>query len=324
MLNLRVAFSDNPRVRPLADGSVSVPGCHLAFHFDTPPNWFERHLRDSAYDVFEFSVAHYLITRDRPQPRWDWVALPVFLSKALAALNTWVHPAAGIGSEADLVGKRFGIPDFTMTAGLWFRAMLRTVHGIDASQMQWYVGRSRSHSQGVLMGVNELPLPGIQVSWLYEVGALDRMLHAGQLDAAFATDEDPIRTTNGDLQPLFPDGGERFIQAFFERLHYVPVNHTVLLQRRLAEQHPWLPRALYEAFERAKQAAYQRDPRSRLVFPKTDPNMQIRLYGEDPYAPGVRANQAMLQHAAEQSSREGTLRKMPTIEELFEPSLRTT
>jgi len=30
----------------------------------------------------------------------------------------------------DQRGKRFGIPDFTMTAGLWLRAILREVHGI--------------------------------------------------------------------------------------------------------------------------------------------------------------------------------------------------
>src|SRR5215216_1551672 len=197
-VQLRCAFSDNPRIRPLVERAVKARDCELSFAFDSPPNWFERHLRDSAFDVFEFSLAHYLITRDRPRPQWDWIALPVFLSKALGAMQTLVHVNSGIESVNDLRGKRFGIPDFTMTAGLWLRAMLREVHGIQPGDVQWFVGRSRGHSQGVLLGVDQQPLPSIRLHWLYEAGAIDRMLRAGELDAGYATTEDPIHRSGGE------------------------------------------------------------------------------------------------------------------------------
>jgi 4,5-dihydroxyphthalate decarboxylase len=324
MLELRCAFSDNPRVRPLAEGVVRPRGCRLSFAFDAPPHWFERHLRESAFDVFEFSLAHYLITRDRPRPTWDWVALPLFLSKALGGLRTWVRPAAGISRPEDVRGKRFGIPDFTMTAGLWLRVMLREVAGVDASELRWFVGRARGHSQGVLLGVDRQSLPGLSVTWLYEAGALDRLLRTGQLDLAFATDEDPIHAEDGGLEPLFADGGQRFVRAFFERRGFVPANHTVLVQRRLAEAHPWLPAALYEAFERSKTEAYRRDPRTRAVFPDADLPAQLDLYGEDPYVSGLAANRSMVALAAEQSAREGTIAHPPDVDRLFWPSLRET
>jgi 4,5-dihydroxyphthalate decarboxylase len=326
-VKLRCAFSTNPRVQPLADGTIRVRDCDLEFSFDSPPNWFERHLRDSAFDVFEFSIAHYLITRDRPQPRWDWIGLPLFLSKALAAFTSVVNIHSGINRLEDLPGKRFGIPDFTMTAGLWLRAMLREVHGMQASDLEWFVGRSKSHSQGVLMGIDETPLANIRLRWLYEAGALDRLLRAGELDVAFATDEDPINQRDPVLRPLFPDGGRGLVGEFFVRRGFAPVNHTVLVQRRLVEDHPWLPQALYEAFEASKLEAYRRDPSTRLVFPTDDAQdaqEQTRRYGDDPFLSGVRANREMLLTAAEQSVLEGTIRAVPAVDELFDVSLRST
>ncbi len=324
-MELRCAFSNNPRIRPLVDRAVQPRDVQLSFSFDSPPNWFERHLRDSAFDVFEFSLAHYLITRDRPRPQWDWIALPIFLSKALGAMQSVVHVGSGIHALGDLRGKRFGIPDFTMTAGLWMRAMLREVHGIQPGELLWYVGRSRSHSQGVLMGIDEHPLPGICLQWLYEAGAINRMLHAGELDAGYATAEDPIDTTGDDLEPLFPDGGRQLVSDFFRRRGFVPANHLVLMQRRLAEEHTWLPAALFEAFEASKQEAYRRDAGTRLVFPplsEEDADAQIDLFGDDPYASGISRNVAMVTMAAEQSALESTISRAPAVPDLFHDSLR--
>jgi 4,5-dihydroxyphthalate decarboxylase len=325
-LKLRCAFSMNPRVLPLADGTVRVRGCELEFAFDSPPNWFERHLRDSAFDVFEFSLAHYLITRDRPRPQWDWVGIPVFLSKALAAFRSVVNIHSGIQDVQDLRGKRFGIPDFTMTAGLWLRAMLRDVHGIQPADLEWFVGRSRTHSQGVLLGIDEQPLLNIRLRWLYEAGALDRLLRAAELDVAYATDEEPIDESDPVLRPLFPDGGRALVGDFFARRGFVPANHTLLVQRRLTEEHPWLPEALYEAFEASKHEAYRRDPSTRYIFPVEDAQdaaEQAERYGEDPFASGLAANRDMLVQAAEQSVLEGTISQVPPIDELFHPAVRT-
>jgi 4,5-dihydroxyphthalate decarboxylase len=326
-VKLRCAFSTNPRVLPLADGTIRVRGCELEFAFDSPPNWFERHLRESAFDVFEFSLAHYLITRDRPRPQWDWIGLPVFLSKALAALNCFVNIHSGIQGVEDLPGKRFGIPDFTMTAGLWLRAMLREVHGIQAEDLEWFIGRSRTHSQGVLLGIDEKALPNIPLRWLYEAGALDRLLRAGEIDVAYATDEDPIDARDPVLRPLLPDAGRALVGDFFTRRGFVPANHTVLVQRRLVEEHPWLPEALFEAFEASKQEAYRRDPSARCIFPVKDAQdaaEQRERFGEDPFASGVAPNREMLVMAAQQSEMEGTIGQVPRVDELFHPSVRTT
>jgi hypothetical protein len=109
----RCAFSTNPRVQTLADGTVRVPDCDLEFSVDSPPNWFDVSFRESAFAVFEFSLANYHITLDRPQPRWDWIGLPPFVSKALGAFSSVVNVNSGIQGMEDL---RFGIPACPCTA----------------------------------------------------------------------------------------------------------------------------------------------------------------------------------------------------------------
>ena len=69
------------------------------------------------------SLSEYLVTRERAQGnRWQWYALPIFPAKAFLWLGLFVRTAAGITDLSDLRGKRVGIPDYVMTAALWFRS----------------------------------------------------------------------------------------------------------------------------------------------------------------------------------------------------------
>lgn len=124
MLKLRAAFSPNPRIRPLVEREVQAPGIELDFRLAGAGELFEWHLQGSDCDVFEFSISHHMTVMERDDPRWDWLALPIFLSKATPGLGTYVRAGAGIETAADLGGTRFGLPDFSMTGGLWLRAML--------------------------------------------------------------------------------------------------------------------------------------------------------------------------------------------------------
>ena len=73
-----------------------------------------------------------LITREKATgDRWQWCALPIFPAKAFVWLGLFINTASGIKSLADLRGKRVGVPDYVMTAALWFRVFLRELHGIE-------------------------------------------------------------------------------------------------------------------------------------------------------------------------------------------------
>jgi 4,5-dihydroxyphthalate decarboxylase len=324
-LRLRAAFSANPRVSPLIDGTVRIPG--VEFQWDSGPagELHERHLRDSAHDVFEFSISNYLVTRERFQDLWDWVMIPVYASKATLAVNTLVNVDAGIASGAELTGRRFGIPDYTMTAGLWFRAQLRQLWGIQPGEITWVIGRQGEQSHGHQMGFEQAPPRGVTLEWSNPV-EVNRMLQDGDLDAAFPSEDVPIDRDAGRVARLFPDRGRQFFAQYAAAAGFLPVNHVVLMQRRLVEAEPWLAEALLEAFEASKQEAYRRDRRSRGVFrdPNDDVEEQIASFGEDPFAYGLTANLAMLDTAAEQSFVDGLTTRQQDLRQWIAEPVRGT
>src|SRR5581483_6571827 len=113
---------------------------------------------------------------------------------------------------------------------------------------------------------------------------------------------------------------------FYRAVGFVPVNHTVVLQRRVAEQNPWLPEALFEAFERGKQDAFRRDAVARRVFREGgDPEWEASVFGADPFPSGLAANRAMLEMCAAQVYRDGLIRKpVNDVAQLFWESVRST
>jgi 4,5-dihydroxyphthalate decarboxylase len=305
-LRLRAAFSANPRVAPLMEGAVRIPGLQLDWDTGSAGDLHERHLRDSAHDVFEFSISNYLVTRERLDDLWDWVMIPVYASKATLGINTLVNVDAGISEGRDLRGCRFGIPDYTMTAGLWFRAQLKELWDIDPGDITWVVGRQGEQSHGAQMGFEQRPPTGVRLEWS-DPASVNRMLQEGELAAAFPAEDVPIDTSTGRVARLFPDRGREFFAQYAASAGFLPVNHVVLVQRRLVEAEPWIAEALLEAFEVSKQEAYRRDRRARGVFrdANDDVDAQVAVFGEDPFPYGVTANLDMLRVASRQSHLDG-------------------
>ena len=163
MLTLKGAFSTNPRSVPLVDGAVQVKGVdiHWETTFKNPGELFAAQLRDNAFDVFEFSISDYVNVRSRPSARWQWTAIPIFLSRALLQLNTWVNVQSGITGAGDMKGKRLAVADYTQTAFVWFRAMVDRLYGIQGRDIAWYNGRIGNESHSVLLGLQDDPPPGV-------------------------------------------------------------------------------------------------------------------------------------------------------------------
>jgi 4,5-dihydroxyphthalate decarboxylase len=325
LLKLRGAFSQNPRLAPLLDGTVKPEGIEIEWEMGSPGPMFHHHLKENDFDVFEFSISDYMIVHDRPQLRErGWTALPIFYSRAFLALNSYVNTESGMETFADLKGKSFGIPDFTMTAGLWMRAMIKELYGFGPEDVIWYNGRTQADSHGVLMGIDDDP-PGVKILWMDRGDAINEKLHSGEIAAAYG-DQISVPLKEGPtVRKLFDDRGRGWVEEFVAKTGFTPVNHTVVLQQRIAEQEPWVPEALFDAFERSKQEAYRRNPKEAyLLFPDLDPNKQAEIFGEDPYPSGLSKNRAMLQMAARQSHEEGLTHRPAKVDELFWESVRGT
>jgi len=325
MLTLQGAFSSNPRVAPLIDGTVRVPGVEIRWEiFENPGVLFAKQMRDDAFDVFEFSISDYINIRSRPASRWDWTALPVFLSKALLQLNTWVNVRSGVAGAEDLKDKRLAVGDYTQTAFLWFRAMIERLYGIRSRDIFWYNGRGGQESHSVLLGLDTSPPEGVSITFLPGPEAINPLLQSGEIDAANATSM-PIDTKSPLVRRLFPDLGKGFMEAFHSAVGFTPVNHTVGLKRRVVEANPWLPEALFEAFERSKEEAYRRDPGARNIVRKQEGlTWDGSGFGDDPYASGLAANRTMLAMGVDQALKDGLIRERVQADGLFWESLRNT
>lgn len=328
MLKLRGTFSENPRLAPLLDGTVKAKGIELEFEMGHPAELHERHLRDDENDVFEFSISHYMMTKEHPSSigKWDWAALPIFFSKALLCMNTFVNVDSGVEHPRDLKGKKMGVPDFSMTAALWWRAMLRELYGYHAWDVEWFVGRSAETSHSALIGEGATSFdPKIAITWPNRPQVLDELLQSGVIDAAYpAGSEVAITADSGRVKPIFSDGGHEWVAEFVRATGFGPVNHTVVVQQKVLEKDPWVAEALYEAFEESKQESYRREAKARSLYPKQDLAKQVEEFGDDPYVSGVAANIPMLRMAVEQSVEEGLSRGIDDLPGLFAEALRGT
>jgi 4,5-dihydroxyphthalate decarboxylase len=344
MLNLTVAVTRNPRFEPLIDGSITSKVLDLQFVVTTPPELFYRNLKYDEFDVFEMSLSELLITQERnSDTRWQWSALPVFPAKAFVWLGLFVNSEAGIRGLSDLRGKRVGVPDYVMTAALWFRSFLKELCGIRPADVSWYVGRTKQFSHGAILGLDKDPPPGVSLTWLTEEQTFDRMLDRGELDAAygFVPRHDPKLQTFGNIDryggtpiagnprlgKLFADGGRQVVTEYFKKTGIVPANHSIAVQKRLLKEHPWAGLELFKLFREAKQAAYERARRwnsAYLYFDGDDSANQACLFGDDPYPYGIKENQKMLQVLFGNSREDGLTQKLARLEDLFYPSTLDT
>jgi 4,5-dihydroxyphthalate decarboxylase len=166
------------------------------------------------------------------------------------------------------------------------------------------------------------PPPGVSVTFLTREDEANEMLQTGELDAANAANI-PIDTKSPNVRPLFPDGGRGFMEEFYRTVGFTPVNHLVGIQQRVVEENPWLPEALFDAFERSKQEAYRRDPAARHIF-RQEAGLELdeSVFGPDPYMSGLSKNQAMLSMTIEQLLKDGLIRNQVAVDQLFWESVR--
>ena len=341
-LSLTAAFSANPRAQALKDGTVKPENIDLGFITLPPGELFYRNLEYDEFDVSEMSISETLLAKERGDGiKWDWSALPVFLSKAFVWLDLYVNSSSGIETLADLRGKRVGVPDYDMTAALWMRSTMKELHGIEASDVTWYNGRLKEMSHGGALGLDQDPPPGVSLNWLTRDQTLDTMLDSGELDAAygFPRGGGPANMTgidryagtplvgNSNIRPLFPDGGKGVTADYYRATGIIPVNHLVIVQNRVLREHPWAALELFKAFQASKLAAYDQARRSRagyLLFEGNDFREQAELFGEDPFPLGIRANRSMLGTLIAGSIEQGLLRHPIPIEDVFfETTLNT-
>ena len=275
----------------LKDGRVEPEGYTFRFEEVTPiTNAFRIMCRELTYDVTEMAATTYFVARDHGKP---FTALPIFLTRGL-------HHGAVLAREPGdpklLEGRRVGVNrGYTVTTGVWARGILATRYGVDLESITWV----RSDVEHVA----EFEPPA-NVEDLEPGRDLGEAVLSRELPAVVGDVKTP------GLVPLLAHAQEAAEREVRDRGNW-PVNHLVVVRDDLLAAHRDLGRAVFEAFERAKDLYVRSGELEPLHARVAD------LVGGDPLPYGVEPNRAVLEELVDHAVAQKILRRRPEVEELF-------
>jgi hypothetical protein len=293
--------------RALKEGVVTPQGITLAFE-EVPVlvQGFRRMVRGLEFDVSEMALTTYLCAREHGT---RFTALPVFLVRGFHHGAVQRLAGTGIRHPKDLEGRRVGVNrGYTVTTGVWARAILQEEHGVDLDSITWVLSGDE-HVAAYQPPPNVVPV---------ESGRrLEELLLAGELAAVIGADID-----HPDVEPLIPDPEEAAFRALTERGLY-PINHLVVVRDEVLQAHPEAAGALFEAFSRSKELYVEQLRTGGIADPTATDRMYQRVMevtGSDPLPYGIDANRKVLETLLGHAVAQGILREAPSVESLFAPA----
>lgn len=310
-IRLSVAVGDYEIVRALKEGTVEADGLELVVLTGHGPR--ERHWRMARrreFDVCEFNIGAYLMSRDRGEPLG---AIPVFLHRRFRHGFAFINIASGIREPRDLIGKRVGGTNFQPAGNIWLRGILEEHYGVPHKEITWVVDRSED--------VPFTPTPGLKIEMIPPAKSMDTMLAEGEIPAMI-NPYIPEPMVQGDrrVARLFPDY-KAVEREYFQKTGIFPIMHVTVVRQEIIERHPWAAASLVKAFEQAKAIAYKRlaNPRiTPLAWVRTQYEEERELLGPDPWAYGLSAdNRKNLKTIIGYCKQQGLTNRAMTIEDLF-------
>lgn len=327
-LELSLATWDHDRAMALHDGRVEVDGVALRGTILPTGKLFPIAVQEARFDITELSLSSYLLQLS--QGVCAYTAIPAFLSRMFRHNGFFGRADSDVRSPADLAGRRVGVPEYQMTAGLWMRGILAEDYGVDLASIHWHTG---ALDEGVRHERLVLDLPPDMVVEPIEPGeTLQDLLLAGEIDGLLAP-KPPRTFIEGDPRiRRLVDDPEETERAWHARTGFFPIMHLVALRKTLADAHPWLPRALYDGFVRARDLALDRlreiwcASANRLSLPWFGAAMERAKAAMGPqlWSYGVAANRAELDTLCRWSHDQHLASRRLSVDELFHPSVLAT
>jgi len=319
-LNLSVAVRDYDRTRPLTDGLVAIDGVDPVFMALDPEEIFFRAFRHAEFDICELSLSSFTVKT--AQGDCPYVGVPAFVSRAFRHTSIYVRTDR-IKKPADLKGKKIGVPEYQLTANVWARALLEDDHGVKPADIHWIRGGLEEAGRPEKIAIT-LP-KDVKLENAPAGRTLSAMLEAGEIDG-FIGPRVPSCFTRGapHVGWLFADPVAA-AKDYFKRSGIFPIMHIIGVRREIVSQQPWLPAALFKAFERAKSIALEKlsdTSSAKVTLPFVEERlMEARaLMGHDFWSYGVAANRKTLETFLRHHHAQGLSSRLVKVEELFHPA----
>ena len=306
-LHLRAVTRTQGNNQALKDRTVVPEG--FRFDFEEVPvlvQAFRRMVRNLEFDVCEMALTTYLVAKAHGVA---FTAVPAFLVRGFHHGAITVDTRHGIRTPKDLEGKKVGVNrGYTVTTGVWARAVLAEEYGVDLDSITWVLSGDEH--------VAEYRPPG-NVQPIEPGRTIDAMLASGDLAAVVGVEVD-----SPDAAPLIPDPAEAGFAALRRRGHY-PINHLVVIRDELLAERPELGPQVFDAFARSKQQYVQRLRAGSVEAPTKTDQMHARVMEttgwSDPLPYGIEPNRAVLEELLRHAVDQKILDVAPALEEVFAP-----
>ncbi|WP_068785800.1 substrate-binding domain-containing protein [Paenibacillus phocaensis] len=316
---LTVAMSESDRTLKLLNGAKPLPGFELDVQQESIEEIFVKQISQAAYDVSELSLASYLIARGGGDSRLT--AIPAFLSRSFRHNAIYVRSDCPYTHPSELKGKRFGFPEFQMTAAVWVRGMFRHEWGIANEEMEWFTFRPE-----------RVP---VKIPATLTEGDIFEALAEGKVDAIMTARRPPAKLfpasgEGGVLRRLFPEvwNVER---EYYGRTGIFPIMHLVSLKAETVRQFPELPKQLYKHMLEIKDegiAGLLETIRNATSNPFVweSAEQSAKLMNGDMWPYGVSANWPQIETFISYLQEDGLLDRSfaPKPQEVFHPSVQDT
>ena len=252
--------------------------------------------------------------------------LPVFPLRMFRHKSIFVHADAGIERPEDLKGRRVATPGYSSTSLTWIRGILQDEYGVSPGDIEWVVAAADSSAavSGKTSAQEQVVPDGISLSTGPQGKDESDLLVDRDVDALFHAAE-PRAFTEGHpkVRRLFTDTRQAE-QDYYRKTGIFPIMHAVAIRNDLVDEHPWLPKAIFDAYSKAKDVAYA--DMSQKWFLRTIPwfaqelESTKALMGKNflPYGlePNLKTLNALLRYSHEQRLAKRRL----TIEDIFHPA----
>lgn len=222
---LSLALGRYPHTAAVFAHTGGLPGMALEMVEISPiSRAFAPMVRDARFDASEMAIATLLMAKAWGKPL---VLLPVCVAARFQEGALLCRADSDIRGPGDLRGRRVGVRAYSQTTGLWLRGRMQEAHGVAPQDMAW-VTFEDAH-------VAEYRDPPFVTRAPPRADML-AMLQGGELDAAIFGNDLPA---NAGLRTVFDDPAAA--GRDFQAAHgFVPVNHMVVVRRRIADERPEL------------------------------------------------------------------------------------
>ena len=323
---MKVAGYDYDRVRAIMDGQIGVEGADLSFNVETIYGASRYAFGpERKYEITELGMLPFIRKYINEGFR-SYTLLPVFISRIFRHRNVFVHVNSGIKKPEDLRGKRVGTPGYGYSANTWIRGFLLDEYGVKADDMQWIETTESSDGGKTDPTLNrhylpdDFPLvkgpPGIDESELLLSGGCDALITAITPRA--------FLEGNPNIKQLFPDV-RAAEQDYYRKTQLFPIMHAVAIRTDVCNANPWLPKAVFEMYSKAKQKAYanlETTTSLKVSLPWVTQEFEDTraLMGKNFWKYGIEANRKELEVMMRYTYEQGLVKQRMGFEELFHPS----